>query len=293
VVAAPAWGQRVPLSRGDHIRVTNPDSPAGRWLEGHVLQASRIGVLLAPLHAAHDSVAVPLISPVRLQVPRRSALTVLLGTAIGSILGGVAGALIPEGALWSDGRPGHAGEVVMGAFGGAALGWVATWVLGSKRWEDIPLSDRGFAVAPLSRTPRRRAHIGHVERWRAFSPTEQDFAAFFWAHRDSLQPIEGIWRMQPRAGQTGVDARVAIVRDTRYEGWAYVAIVLPSKLRYYSAVDGTVLFVARHAEQPGAYEVRSVDSPGPSSLALLRDNVLRVRYADTAVEWWKEPETPQ
>jgi hypothetical protein len=262
-------------------------------LEGDVLQASRIGVLLAPLHASEDSVAVPLMSPVRLQVPRRSALTVFLGTGIGSILGGVAGALIREGTLWSDGRPGHTGEVVMGAFGGAALGWAATWLLGSKRWEDIPLSDRGFPVAPLSRTPSHRAHMGHVERWRAFSATEQDFGAFFWAHRDSLQPIEGIWRLQPRAGQTGVDTRVAIVRDSRYEGWAYVAVLLPSKLRYYSDVDGTVFFVARRAAQPGAYEVRSVDSPGPSSPAELQGSVLRVRFADMAVEWWKEPETPQ
>ena len=291
VTAAPAWSQRVPLSPGEHIRVTNPDSLGGRWLEGHVLQATRIGVLLAPLDAVHDSVPVPLIPPARLQVPRRSALTVLLGTAVGSILGGAAGALIPEGTLWSAGRPGHAGEVVMGAFGGAALGWAATWVLGSKRWEDIPLSDRGVAVAPLSRTPSHTAHVGHVERWTAFAPTEQDFAAFFWAHRDSLQPIEGIWRMQPQAGQTGGDTRIAIVRDTRYAGWAYVAILLPSMLRYYSRKDGTVWFVARPAAQPGAYEVRSVDSPGLSWPAMLQDNVLRIRYADVVAEWRKEPVT--
>jgi hypothetical protein len=188
VSAAPAWGQRVPLSPRERIRVTNPASQGGKWLEGHLLRVTRIGVLLAPLHTAHDSVPVPLIAPVRLQVRRRSGLSVLLETGIGPSWAAWRARSSP---LWSDGRPGHTGEVVIGAFGGAMLGWAATWFLGSKGWEDIRLSDRGFAVAALSRTPRHVAHLGHGERWLQFDPTARDFAAFFWAHRDSLQPIEG------------------------------------------------------------------------------------------------------
>jgi hypothetical protein len=289
VTAVPAWGQRVPLSPGDRVRVTSPDSQAGRWLDGHVLQVTRIGVLLAPLAAADDSVAVPLISPLRLEVQRRSSLDLLLGTGIGAVVGGTAGALIPEGTpVWNDGRPGHVGEVVIGAIGGAMVGWAATWFLGPRRWKEIPVSSRGIAVAPLSRTPRRQAHFGRQERWVQFDPTEENFAAFFWAHRDSLQPIEGLWHLQPRAT---ADLEIAIVRDTRYEDWVYVAILLPSRIRNHSFVDdGTVLFVARPAGQPGAYEIRNVDWP-QSRPAFLQDTVLRIRLADAVEEWWKEPET--
>ena len=117
-----------------------------------------------------------------------------------------------------------------------------------------------------------------------FDPTEPDFAAFFWAHRDSLQPIEGIWDLQPRAT---ADLQIAIVRDTRYEGWAYVAILLPPRFRYHSfREDGTVLFVARPAGHPGAYEIREVEWP-QSSPASLQGTVLRIRLADTVEEWWK------
>jgi hypothetical protein len=280
----------VPLSPGDRVRVTNPDSLSGQWLEGDVLQATRIGVLLTPVGAPHDSVPVPLALPARLEIRRRSSLGVLLGTGIGAIVGGTAGAFVPEGTpLWSDGRPGHTGEVVIGTVGGAVLGWAAMWFLGSKHWEEIPLSSRGIAVAPLARPPRHEAHFGHDEHWVLFDPTEQDFAAFFWAHRDSLQPIEGIWQLQPRAV---VDSQIAIVRDTRYAGWDYVAVWLPSRMRHYGLDAGTVLFVARRADQPEVYEIRYVDAPGQSCLAVVQGTVLHIRLADTVEEWWQQPETP-
>src|SRR3972149_1785715 len=100
---------------------------------------------------------------------------------------------------WGDDKPGNRAEIIYGVLAGTVVGWTATWLLGPRRWHEVPLTTGGVAVPPLTRPSAGNARWGKLERWTAFTPTEADFAAFFWTHRDSLPAIEGIWGLQPMA----------------------------------------------------------------------------------------------
>ncbi len=255
-----------------------------------MLAATGRGVLLSRGAFGADTVALALNRAVRLQLRRRSAWPLLAGTLAGAGAGVALGAIVPPGTLgawWGERTPGHRAEMVYFGLAGAVSGWVAGWLLGSARWLEVPLAEEGFAfrVAPLNRTSARKARFGRLQRWEVFSATEEDFAAFFWAHRDSLRSIEGLWEIQPAGrGEGGI----AVVRDDRYPGWEYVGV------RYGRAgeLSGRIAFALRAGERAGAYEVRDADDAGPAFRAVLDGDVLRIAFGPGIEEWHRQRLVP-
>jgi len=286
--ASPVHAQRLPVEPGNRVRVGVPDSAAlGRWLEGNVVAATRMGVLLSAGSFGADTVPVPLNPSVRLQVQRRSISHLALGTAAGLGIGVGVGAMGPD--RWGDDKPGNRAEIIYGVLAGTVVGWTATWLLGPRRWHEVPLTTGGVAVTPLTRPSAGNARWGKLERWTAFTPTEADFAAFFWTHRDSLHAIEGIWELQPMAVN---DERIAIVRDERYAGWGHIAVSLP-RPRSTDRPDGRIVWALRRRSEPGAvFDVRETEGPGPALDAVVQDGVLRIRYPTYLAEWSRVPLSP-
>lgn len=291
LVSAPLAAQRLPVKRGDWVRVSLADSAAlGRWREAAVLAATGRGVLLSRGAFGADTVALALNPAVRLQLRRRPAWPLVAGTLAGAGAGVALGAIVPPstlGAWWGERTPGHRAEMVYFGLAGAVSGWVAGWLFGPPRWQEVPLGEEGmaFRVAPLTRTSGRNARFGRVERWEVFPATEEDFAGFFWAHRDSLRAIEGLWEIQPAGrGEGGI----AVVRDERYPGWEYVGISYGQA----AELSGRIVFVFRAGEGAGAYEVHDTDGPGPAFRAVLAGDVLRIAFAARVEQWHRRPLVP-
>lgn len=212
-------------------------------------------------------------------------------------LGVGAGAVAPAntlGSWWGEKTPGHRAEMIYFGLAGALVGWTASWLFAPPRWQEVPLTTHGLAspVAPLTRQAGRTARFGKLERWDAFAPTEEDFAAFFWAHRDSLHVIEGIWERLPLGL---VDNRVAIVRDGRYPGWEYVAVLLPRRRSLsFDRPRGQVIWALRRGSEPGAFDFYEVENPYLARdvvrEAVLRDDVLQIRIPFR--EWVRVPLSP-
>ncbi|GBD32657.1 hypothetical protein HRbin33_01630 [bacterium HR33] len=254
--AQPLAAQRLPFQPGVKARVAAVDSASrDLWLSGKVLYVTRAGLLLDPEQREGDTVAVRFSNRIRLQVQRTPASNFLVGGGIGLAVGAALGATAFSsafGATWGDEGP--VGEIIgfglLGAIAGTGLGYL----LGPKRWEDIRVSDRGIEPAPLNRISQRKASFGTAERWQVFPPTEEDFAAFFTAWVDSLDPIEGIWELVPSGIQE--PQLVAVVRDDRYPGYEYVAVRLRHREAEARYAEGLVVWVMRRTERVGEYEVR-------------------------------------
>ena len=261
-----------------------------RWREGNVVGATRIGVLLSGRSFGADTVPVPLDPTIRLQVRRKRASSLILGTIGGLGLGVGLGAVSPPntlGSWWGERTPGHRAEVIYFGLAGAVLGWTASWLFAPPSWQEVRLTPAGIAsgVAPLNREGVRRARFGRLERWDTFSPTEDDFAAFFWAHRDSLHVIEGIWEQLPLAT---ADDRMAIVRDLRYPGWEYVAVSLPRRRSMFlDQPRGRIVWALRRQSDAASFEIVEVENPnlarGLVREGVLRDDVLQLRTP--LIEW--------
>lgn len=276
------------------VRVAVPDSAArGRWLEGRVIAATRMGVLLSSGSFGLDTMPVALDASIRLQRRQKRASSLLLGTAGGLALGVGIGAVSPPntlGSWWGERTPGHRAEMIYFGLAGTALGWVASWLFAPPQWRDVPLTAGGLATmtVPLTRTTPRRARFGKLERWTFFPPTETDFNAFFWEHRDSLHPIEGIWELR---FATTRDNRIAIVRDDRYPGWEYLAVPV-LRARDVEVPEGRVMWVLRHRGESGDYDVHDTDLPGPPWDATLADGILRIARGTPLAEWVRQPPIP-
>lgn len=260
------------------------------------MAATGRGLLLSGGSFGADTLPLALDSSIRLQVRRKHTSFLMLGTAGGLALGVGVGALVPPstlGSWWGEKTPGHRAEMIYFGLAGAVLGWTASWLLAPPRWQEVRLAPAGIAstLAPLTRERGRRARFGRLERWDVFSPTEDDFAAFFWAHRDSLDFIEGIWQRLPVAV---ADERVAIVRDRRYPGWEYVAVSLPRRSGSFDRPLGRIIWALRRGPEPGTFELFEVENPNLTrSLvrdAVARDNVLQIRTL--LVEWARVPLSP-
>ena len=292
-----ALAQRVPLNAGSTVRLAPADSAAQVvWRTGTVLTATRLGVLVRASDPPGDTVPVPLNGSVRIQVKRHVNRSVLLGGGLGVVLGGVLGGTLLHstfGASWGD--PSVAGEVVgfglLGGLTGAGVGLLAR----SVRWDEIPLTSRGFPIAPLTRATRQ-VPLTKRERWQAFPPTEGDFAAFFAHWEDSLEVVEGVWELEDVSGPAGTTARflagtrTAIVRDGRYEGYDYVAVRLALRGGTIQTRDvGVIIFAMRQGERPGFFEMRytSGSERSGSHLVEFRDGELEFRYgAEPTIERW-------
>ena len=267
------------------------DSAAlGRWREAAVLAATGRGVLLSRGALGPDTVALALNPAVRLQLRHRSAWPLVVGTLAGAGAGVALGALVSPSTLgtwWGERTPGHRAEMVYFGLAGAVSGWVAGWLFGPVRWQEVPLGEEGFAfhVAPLTRTSERTARFGRLEPWRVFPASEEDFAAFFWAHRDSLRAIEGLWEIQPAGrGEGGI----AVVRDGRYPGWDYVGV----RCGRAAELSGRIAFVLRAGDRAGAYEVHDTDGSGPTFPAVLEGDVLRIEFGSRIEEWHRQRLVP-
>lgn len=289
VVASPVRAQRLPVEAGDRVRVAAPDSAGpGQWREGNVLAATRLGVLLSGRSFGGDTVPVALNPSIRLQISRRSIPHVALGTVAGFAIGAGFGAVGPD--QWADDRSGHTGEVVVGALIGTLAGWGASWLFGPRRWNELSFAAGGAVTpAPLIRVSGRQARFGRLERWQVFPATEEDFGAFFWAHRDSLHVIEGLWQRLPATN----DDRVAIVRDDRYPDWAYVAVSLP-RLRALDQPQGRIIWALRRRREAGSYELFEIEvsgvARGGTEEVLVRDDALQIR--PSMREWVRVPLSP-
>ena len=291
--------QRLPVEAGNRVRVAAVDSAAmDRWREGNVVAATQIGVLLSGRSFGSDTIPIPLDPTIRLQVRRKRASSLVLGTVGGMGLGLGLGAVAPSntlGSWWGEKTPGHRAEMVYFGIAGAVLGWTASWLFASPQWYEVRLAPTGMAstLAPLTRAGGRTARFGKLERWEAFSATEDDFKAFFWAHRDSLHVIEGLWERLPIAT---VDEHIAIVRDGRYPGWEYVAVALPQRRSMFiDQPRGRIVWALRRHSAPGTFEIIDVDNPnlarGLVRDAVLRDDILQVRTLLT--EWARVPLAPR
>jgi len=293
---SPVRAQRLPVEPGNRVRVAAADSAAlGRWREGKVVAATARGVLLSAGAFGVDTVPLALDPAIRLQVRRNNTSFLVLGTVGGMAIGVAAGAIAPPntlGSWWGEKTSGHRAEMIYFGLAGAVVGWTASWLLAPPRWQEMPLTARGLAspVAPLTRTSERKARFGKLERWDVFPPTEEDFVAFFWAHRDSLQAVEGIWERLPVAVY---DDRVAIVRDARYPGWGYVAVSLPRR-RGFDRPRGQIVWALRPRSEPAMFDLYEVDSPylarEPVRAAVVEGDALRIR--DPFREWTRVPLSP-
>jgi len=290
-VSTPLAAQRLPVKAGDWVRVGLTDSAAlGRWREAAVLAATGRGVLLSRGAFGWDTVALALNPAVRLQLRYRSAWPLVAGTLAGAGTGVALGALVSPatlGSWWGERTPGHRAEMVYFGLAGALTGWLAGWLLRPARWQEVPLGEEGFAfrVAPLTRTGQPSARFGKLERWQVFPASEEDFAAFFWAHRDSLRAIEGLWEIQPAGrGEGGI----AVVRDGRYPGWDYVGV------RYGRAAElsGRIAYVLRAGHRAGTYEVHDTEGSGPAFPAVLDGDVLRIQFGSRIEEWYRQRLVP-
>lgn len=295
---SPVRAQRLPVEPGDRVRVAVTDSAElGRWLEVNVVAATRMGVLLSSGSFGTDTIPLALNPSVRLAVRRKRGSSLILGTLGGLGFGVSAGAMAPPNTLggwWGEKTPGHRAEMIYFGLAGTLLGWTASWLFAPPRWQEIPLTADGFAfrVAPLTRASDKRARFGKLERWQVFPATEDDFAAFFWAHRDSLEAIEGIWELLP-VGE--YDDRVAIARDDRYHGWEYVAVSLPRR-GSFDRPQGRIVWALRRRPEPGRFDLHEVDSPNLARVAVrqaaVQDDVLQVRYPFVR-EWGRVQLSPR
>lgn len=292
--------QSVPLRPGNTVRTVSSDSAAtGLWRVGTVLRATRLGVLVRSEGA--DTVPVPLDGSQRIQVRRRSNGRVLLGGGVGALAGGVLGATAlgsTFGASWGD--PGVGAEVVGFGLAGALLGSGIGLLLRPARWEEIPVTSLGYPVASYTRRASP-VPLTKTERWDVFPATDGDFAAFFAFWEDSLQPVEGLWEIDPIRTTSVIESRlgsavprIAIVRDPRYEGYDYIAVRLPSRDGGTRARDaGLVLFALRPTERPFVYEVRYTASGQRQGVhwAELGQEQLIFRFRDdsSVEEWVKLP----
>ncbi len=294
VLVSPVRAQRLPVEPGNRVRVAALDSAElDRWREGKVVAATRLGVLLSGRSFGPDTIPIPLDPSIRLQVRRKRASGLVLGTAGGLVLGVGIGAIAPPstlGSWWGEKTPGHRAEIIYFGLAGAAVGWLGSWLLAPARWQDVPLTMTGVAVSPvpLTRTAGRPARFGRLERWTFFPPTETDFNAFFWAHRDSLHAIEGIWELRFASTR---DARIAIVRDDRYPGWEYIALWIV-RARDVDVRAGRIIWALRRRSEPDAFDVHETDEPGPAWDATLDNGMLRIRYGTPLAEWVRQPPTP-
>jgi hypothetical protein len=309
VTLAPSvHAQRIPVEPGYTVRIAPAeasDPPA--WRVGTVLDVTRQRALLRSADPLTDTVAVPFNGSVRVQVRSRSNHTTLLGAGLGAGLGGALGATVLSSAFdraWANSR-GVVAEVAGFGFLGLLLGAGIGFFTQPVGWAEIPIPSGGWRIAPLSR-PAEPAGFGTTERWCEFEPTAADFGAFFWTWRDSLHAVEGVWELDPlltteappAATWAGGLPRMAIVRDLRYPGYDYIAIMMPPEnasrpFREYSVAGprnsrcGRVLFAMRPLDEPGFFEVRYAHGGTRSQVAEFWEDWLEFRLpGNPAVRVW-------
>ena len=89
--------------------------------------------------------------------------------------------------------------------------------------------------------------LRYADEWETVSLSENDFLNYLQSHRQTLDPIEGIW-------SDGSPDRIGIIKDNSKTGWDFTAFTLnpqlPSWQKGYKKMD-----IARDA-RPGGYSVK-------------------------------------
>lgn len=248
VTQTPVFGQQLPVPRGATVRVLRPNfEGASVWSEGRVVYASRDSLLLAetdsdPLVRFNESL--------RLQIRKQRSMT-----AIGGMLGmatGVAAGWQMSGNTAANDKSALLSAVVGGFLGGAVGTFVGSRIR-INSWKDVPLEETQRSIAPLNEIHTQPEYsLSRTVRWALFQPTVADFQAFFAAHADSLDAVEGIWVRQ------GTNVGIAIVRVIGIDEEKFAAYTLMQRPGYpRRREDGMLVFALgrREAEYEWYFQV--------------------------------------
>jgi len=89
--------------------------------------------------------------------------------------------------------------------------------------------------------------LRYADKWETVSISESDFLNYLQQHRQTLDPIEGVW-------SDGSPDRIGIIRNSSKPGRDFIGfkldVMLPSWRKGYKKMD------IAHAKRPGTYAIR-------------------------------------
>lgn len=273
------FGQQLPVPRGATVRVLRPNfEGASVWSEGRVVYASRDSLLLAetdsdPLVRFNESL--------RLQIRNRRSIT-----AIGGMMGMAAG--FTAGYHLAGTTADTDASTILKTVVGAALGGALGTFVGSRirfdGWKDVPLEESQRSIAPLNEIHTRpEFSLSRTVRWALFKPTVADFEAFFLAHADSLDPVEGIWMRE------GTNVGIAIVRVIGTDEERYAAYTLMQRPDYpRRREDGMLVFALGPRSNPYEWYFQVPRTSHQKHRADLVEGVLDLVYPTGVVVRWEK-----
>jgi hypothetical protein len=279
VTQNPVFGQQLPVPRGATVRVLRPNfEGASVWSEGRVVYASRDSLLLAetdsdPLVRFNESL--------RLQIRSRRSMT-----AVGGIIGLAAG--LTAGYHLSGTTADNDGSTILKAVAGAFLGGALGTFVGSRikmdGWKDVPLEETRRSIAPLNEIHTRpEFSLSRAVRWALFEPTVADFQAFFAAHADSLDPVEGIWVRE------GTNVGIAIVRVIGTDEEKFAAYTLMQRPGYpRMREDGMLVFALGRRSGPYDWYFQVPRTSRQQHRADMIEGVLDLFYPTGVVVRWEK-----
>ena len=280
VIQHPAFGQQLPVPRGATVRVLRPNfEGASIWSEGRVVYASRDSLLLAetdsdPLVRFNESL--------RLQIRSRRSMT-----PIGGMIGMAAGVAVGW-QLLSDNTAVNNESALLSAIAGGFLGGALGTFVGSRihinRWKDVPLEETRRSIAPLNEIHTRpEFSLSRTVRWALFEPTVADFQAFFAAHADSLDPVEGIWLRE------GTNVGIAIVRVIGIDEEKFAAYTLMQRPGYpRMREDGMLVFALGRRSGPYDWYFQVPRTSRQQHRADMVEGVLDMFYPTGVVVRWEK-----
>jgi len=272
-------GQQLPVPRGATVRVLRPNfDGASLWSEGRVVYASRDSLLLAetdtdPLVRFNESL--------RVQIRNRRSL-IGIGAAVGMVAGVTAGWQL-AGTTANNGK-----TTILAAVAGGFLGGALGSFIGSRihvnRWQEVPLEETRRSIAPLNETNTQPEFtLSRTVRWTRFEPTVADFQAFFAAHADSLDPIEGLWVRQ------GTNVGIAIVRVVGAEEEKFAAYTLMQRPGWpRRRGDGMLVFAIGRTESEYEWYFQVPRTSRKRHRAEMIEGVLDLIYPTGAVVRWEK-----
>jgi hypothetical protein len=276
-----AHAQALPMTTGSTVRVSRSDSTGNPfWDEGRVVIASRDSMLMS---GSNGDALVRYNEILGLQIRRGERSMAGMGGGVGFLLGAVTGVKLLADAHEDPDRDPSLGPIIVRGAIGAAVGALIGGRIRIKRWDDVPLEDGRFAVAPLDESgTQTEFSLSRAVRWTRFEPTTANFQAFLAEYAASLHPAEGIWV------RTGTQLGIAIVRVAGHED-TYAAYWI----RYDvgpgdPATDGLMIF----ALTPGSsgetdWRFQIAQSSPRKYEATLESGVLMLRYPGGTVDQWE------
>jgi hypothetical protein len=255
--------QRLPFEKGDTVRVARSDSTGGGdWATGRVVAATREYLLMA---AGGADPLVRFDEPIRLQVRRDTRSHKTLGTLLGLGVGAISGATFLSPTFsYLDSPTSDAQSTIAGALAYGAIGALVGMMVGNQfrqnEWEEIHFVNGRIPAAPLTDpTPITVSSPTRAIWWTRFDATVDDFESFFEEHRDSLLPVEGIWKL------LGTGTQVAIVRDDRVSGVQYLGYRIATH-SMHTAIDGLLVMALSDFEGDGSFSMQLPRGTAPLTL---------------------------